>query len=813
MVNATFLQIMNMTDYFAKFNATEQIHYYIFTGNVPTSIFDYDYDGTANSWYILIWLILTAFVICFTQNCGHLLQKQLVMANSCSGGSSTTLIKRSLLALCIITSSFAGIYFIINTRFDEYMTKEKAMYSVNKTLWNAVIGYNNEKSFDDLQWSLDYVYTHFYEDFKNEEKFRKGEFGDLLSDADKTLDLFINNKLKLVEKGKSFMERSFNMPLVNDNKKLKLDIYEKVGQPGTEGFIFNSTVESYDRLSKKWNDIKKEVNQESFFSNPSSSKISTIGESKENKVTNEKTTDDGEDEQPDFKPSTEMEDFNFKVTKFQEYYNDRKGFVVEAGYQVRNVRKFVEKYYDDKNELFESYDSLNWFSFIICITCSTIAVAIVGFRLTKLRYLLILLWAPVLLVSLWLTYKSISLMAYGGMIYTGCQTFANFTDNFEFNSSRVEPFFLFINRTGVEAKVNHSRNLDMFKERVVSCGKGEETLFNEKLFTKMSDEKIDFASWWFDHRSEMFIPIDDFESKNIASYLSDLEKYANYSAYDSTKMQDEKYEETPVYALDTLSSVTSFDFLRKDNNSVQLKKGNCSVSKDQWVLAKAHCYKPYAFQSNSSLTPAKFGALDKNSPSCFSIFDWSTEQVTTRYTNASFEACNNQTIGEANLTYADFMIKLHSQVQDFAISLNESITRNLQYFNDLKNKTEIIKSHLTLLNQSIEVENDFVEDISQGLFIFNQTNNCSFIKESFFNVSRDFCYAEQINTDTYFQSFSILSVISFFLGLILGGLGCGFFNNPIDVDDYRELEMETIENFTTGNGRISYVSMHSMMND
>lgn len=813
MVNATIIEVQNMTDYFAKFNATEQIHYYIFTGNVPTSIFDYDFEGKANSWFILIWMILTAFVICFTQNCGHLLQKRLVMANSCSGGSSTTLIKRSLLALCIITSTFAGIYFIINTRFDEYMTKEKAMYSVNKTLWNTVIGYNNEKQFDDLQWSLDYVYTHFYEDFKNEEKFRKGEFGDLLSDSDKTLDLFINNKLRLIEKGKSLKEKSFNMPLVNDNKRIKLDIYDSIGDPETKDFIFNSTVESYDRLSAKWYEIKKQVSQESFFSNPSSSKIPMSGtESKENKLPANpemKETDDGQE----FTPSTAMEDFNFKVTKFQEYYNDRKGFVVEAGYQIRNARMFVEKYYEDKSDLFESYDSLNWFCFLVCITCSGASVAIVAFRWTKLRIVLILLWVPVLLMSLCLTYKSISLMAFGGMIYTGCQDFTNFTQSFEFNSSKVEPFYLFKNRTEIEAKVNHSTNLDRFKERVMSCGKGGETLFNENLFTKMSDDKIDFASWWFDHRSEMVVPIEDFESQNIEKYLLDLQTYVNFSAFDSNNPDDEGYEESPLFAMDTLSSVTSYEFLRKDNNSIQYKKGNCSISKDQWVLSESHCYSPYKFQSNESLSTTDFATLDLNSPSCFSIFDWSQEQISSRYSNSSFSSCNNQTIGEVNITYADFMIKLHSQVQDFAISLNESIHRNVNFFKDLKNNSDVIKSHLIMLNKSIEVEDDFVEDISQGLFIFNQSNNCSFIKESFFNVSRDFCYAEQINTDTYFQSFSILAVISFFLGLILGGLGCGFYNNPIDVEDYRELEMETIENFTTGNGRISYVSMHSMMND
>lgn len=67
--------------------------------------------------------------------------------------------------------------------------------------------------------------------------------------------------------------------------------------------------------------------------------------------------------------------------------------------------------------------------------------------------------------------------------------------------------------------------------------------------------------------------------------------------------------------------------------------------------------------------------------------------------------------------------------------------------------------------------------------------------------------------DQYYQSFSIIAVSSLVLSIILGILGCGFYNNPQDPLDYREMEMETVDNFGGMSGKISYVSMNSFGSD
>lgn len=814
--NATLVEIKNMTDYFADFNATEQIEYYLYTRKVPSSIFDYSYKGRANYWYILAWLIITTFVICFTQNCGHLFQKRLVVANSCSGGSSTTLIKRSLLALTIITCAFVSIYFIINTRFDEYLTKNKAVYSVEKYLYNSVIEYKNEDS-GDLEWSLDYIYDEFYQVFKDEEKFRTGELGDLLNDRDSTLQMMLNDKVKFEEKVKILAEKKFNLPLVNDNKILELPIYSIIGQLGTKEFLFNKTLESYDKLSKIWNDLKTEVSQESFFvsihSNKKDSSLedSTTPATEKNKGNN---PDDVNQPEPTYpSTTTPTSQFDFGVTYFQEYYNERKAFVVELGYQIRNFKELIKDYFKDKNEIFDGLDKLNWISFFVCIICSALAVVIVSFRIEELKIALIGAWVPVLIMSLMLTYSAIKLTAFGGLIYTGCQKYADFVENFEFNSSKTEPFFELIPREGIEIRLNNSHDLGIFKKMFKACGSGEEKNFNNELFSKMHSDKLKFASWWYDHKSILNIPSNEFEIGILEDYLKNLTQYENFGNLAQINKTEIKYENSPLFSLDYLSSLTSYKFARNNKSSYQNNTGNCKISQDQWVLIPSHCRKPYKFVSNSSYSPKKFSEISGTDTPCFSIFEWTAEQVESRYDNTTFLDCKNQTSGEANITYADFINKFHSQVKAFAIDLNTSISESIAFFEETLNNSKNIKSHLDKLNKSLSLENEYVHEISQGLFIFNQTNQCSFIKKSLFNISRDFCYAEQINIDSYFQSFSILSVISFFLALILAGLGCGFYDNPVDVEDYRELEMETIENFATGNGRISYVSMHSMMND
>jgi hypothetical protein len=98
--------------------------------------------------------------------------------------------------------------------------------------------------------------------------------------------------------------------------------------------------------------------------------------------------------------------------------------------------KIVENYYEDKVDTFSGYDRLNRISFVTCLLCTAIAVAIVALRLDKIQNCLIMQWCPVMFMSLLLAYNCCKLIGFGGMLYTGCTKLEVMTQNF--NISRGE---------------------------------------------------------------------------------------------------------------------------------------------------------------------------------------------------------------------------------------------------------------------------------------------------------------------------------------------------------------------------------------
>ena len=896
-------KIQTVENYFAPYNATSQLKIYFQNKSLPVSVFEYNSNESSRFWigFILI-TILTVFV-CITQNCGHLVNEKMVCSSFFEGSASTTLIKQSMLALSIIVCFFSSIYFVINSAYNEFEHKDMNLCSFDQEAYNVVQEYRDYRSGGgDIEWSNNFFFNKFYDDFEDEEAFRRGGLADLLLDRGKIGDKLVQGNSSLVTLTQALPLKLFNMPIPNGNIAIKLPVYQKVGIFGTKNFMFNDTFDDFSRIYKKINQVKDLENQaklEEFFkpnliildsgasktldsSTDSGDEAKTVSVTPDQRILQfSEFTRDGQKDgrrisfqgpfsknqahaapvKPKKPPANRIpkgitpdsaikdiktknanknstvvassgknktnanKNLNKSVKKpkppsniatpslFTQYFNQRKSFVVEAGFQAQNLKKIIETYYNDKNEMFDSYDLVNWFCFFITITCALQAIAFIIFRLEKWRNLLIFLWFPVMFISLLISYKSLKLVGAGSMLYTGCESIANFTKTYEFSPEFLEIMPTWIPRNELQQKVNKTTYIQTFQENLKGCG--EDPTFAAPLFTTMYQRKSGFFTWWLDHEVSLRVELEDDRDIAITNYINRIHEYLNFTSkwFNRTALNQTEYSNSMFYGFDSLTSMTDFSF--NAPNSAQNKTGECLISQDQWVLNPKFCNKTHTYKSNKSLIPSKFSKISKNEKLCFSIFDWNEKIVGTRYSDKNFKHCKSQVQSEnqKNVTYAEDITSQWIKTRVFVDSVFYSLRESLVSLNEIQNMTKEIQGWRLQRNQSVRKESNYVSELAQALIMYNQTNNCSFIKEGLVNLTNNFCVNEQNNIDRYYENFSILAFITFSLGLILGILGCGFYYNPPDIIDFREIEMETVENFSNrgsgGLGKISYVSMDS----
>ena len=744
-------------------------------------------------WVGLMVIIIITSVLCFTQNVGHLVSEKLIVFRMMKKSPGTTLLKRALLALTVVICIFSSIYFIINIIFDEHQREEQAKKMADQELYNGVFEFRDSDNFGDLRWSNDFLMEESGNEFEEEEKLRHTVLGDLLMDRVNMTETLIQLNTTLIEKSKSLKEKFFNLPTTSGNIQIKLPVYEKIGSEEDSNLLFQNTLDQLSSLATKWDGFKgKQSNGkiEFFFSKKTYSEDSASN-------INPSLLDGWLQVQP-------------QMTKFQDYMHSRKSFVLEYGYQLKNMKSLMEKYYEDKRKLFDTFDRVNGFCFIFCLSCPIFVVLIIALRQDNLRFLLVFLWIPVMYCSYNLTKQSGYLVSYGGILNTGCANLQNFSQTFKLPLEKADRLPSYIPRTPLEEKVDDADSYEEFASNIEKCGLGESKIFADKKFNQMAEDKKAYFEWWFDNQADLNLEEDSFNDNTVNAYIADLNNSLGFKGNFSTTSTDQNSTEVEFMSIFlSLSSATDFSFDRETHNSTQREKGNCSVSQDQWVPEQQFCPQGYTYRSPTKFK--KFSKISKSQKNCFSIFDWSDDDLKERYSNPVFSSsCTNQTLNDNEADYGQFVIDFHTRVKEFSENIQNSLNSSLEYFNGVQQRLQSLPQTVKQLNETLEKEAEYVEKLSQKLFLYNQTNDCSFIKRAAINFTDYFCYPEMKNVDNFFQSFSILAIISYILGLILAILGCVFYDNPEDVDDYREMEMETVENFGNNQGKISYVSMNSM---
>ena len=83
--------------------------------------------------------------------------------------------------------------------------------------------------------------------------------------------------------------------------------------------------------------------------------------------------------------------------------------------------------------------------------------------------------------------------------------------------------------------------------------------------------------------------------------------------------------------------------------------------------------------------------------------------------------------------------------------------------------------------------------MTEQLFVFNQTNSCTFVKEFSEGFYDQFCENEMNFFDGFEQHVAFIAILALLLGLILATYGCGFYDLPEDGFnqnmEYKEMEL------------------------
>jgi hypothetical protein len=127
-------------EYFANFIDEDDFMEYVTKRKVPISIFSQGENSPNTIWISLIVIMIILFLLCFIQNCGYLINDKMVLGKMiCTGGPTTTLLKKSLIGLALVTCFFSGIYFLINISHKYEEGKAKTLKDMEKAMTDGVI--------------------------------------------------------------------------------------------------------------------------------------------------------------------------------------------------------------------------------------------------------------------------------------------------------------------------------------------------------------------------------------------------------------------------------------------------------------------------------------------------------------------------------------------------------------------------------------------------------------------------------------------------------------------------------------------------
>jgi hypothetical protein len=165
------------------------------------------------------------------------------------------------------------------------------------------------------------------------------------------------------------------------------------------------------------------------------------------------------------------------------------------------------------------------------------------------------------------------------------------------------------------------------------------------------------------------------------------------------------------------------------------------------------------------------------------VAEWTDELVEDRYSTI-FNSCKdikNGTDSSGDDTYAkygEFTINLIKDAGEFVTKLKESIQSNYEFFQDMNQKYGAVNTTTYQLSTALDRESKYIEKLSESIIQFGQGNSCDFVPKHTVQLYNNFCAVEMKATDSYYESFSVIAVASLVLSIVLGLLGCGYYNNP-----------------------------------
>ena len=426
---------------------------------------------------------------------------------------------------------------------------------------------------------------------------------------------------------------------------------------------------------------------------------------------------------------------------FDKYFRDRRDFSVEFGYLTRNFIQMIYQYYDDKGEYFNYNQLMMQIACAVIVFCTLLSSAILYFRIDWISHLMLYLWLPVALVSFYYLYYIFSLVRLGETIYTGCLGVGSLLvdKNFKLDASQILQVRNISTKSAIEERAFSSYPIDNFASSFSKCGSGEDTSLGSAELKKDMDRREYVASSWLQAVSSYSYKTPE-EEKILFEYMYDLYPYYTNSSkvFDDISITERNLSVSETFYL--LNNATNVAPPIPGGESAQ-KIGGCKAMNDYWAWDPNKCDSDYMYHNKAHLNSTIDQIGEKN---CLVIFQWNTTEIQERYTESIFSGCSytNSTPDDPYSTYAQFAVGTFNQTSIFSESLRSSIASSFDYFSKADKMMTVLSNVRTLLNENIQKETDLVYQMVEQIAIYNQTNNCGFLKGKVKEFSDNFCTGE-----------------------------------------------------------------------
>jgi len=756
----SIVENITLDNFFANTTTKELLHEYIRDGVEPALADDHGkFSRIMFWWWSLITVICILAAFCAFENIGILTCKSLVSYGTFKGGIKTTIIKWSLLLIGAVTAALLIIYLLIVIFHNPNDKAEEVLCELDIIREESVVQHKAENG--DILWD-NTKFGSIGSDFLiNETEHRVLKLKPLFDEYLKFAKDISALAVSLPEKSISLYEKIFVFPLNNANSSLKLPPYQALNASnGTNiPFLFNSTLDNLQRVHTEYDKLF------SIFSTFDSSQIFSLLQNQ-----------DGQE-------------------LFNHYLDDRIEFAIELGYYSGNFIKFIEQYYSDKFDLSDSYFLLYVLSLILTITAVGFGGASTYINNRICKYTMLALWAPFALLGIWFIFGIMRIVKDSAAVYTGCNELIETTNNFTFETPAFSKFKVYVERNPIEQISSTMMPASVFSERLESCGSPGGHIYNSEELNKILANKRLLIENWYKYMNPFeFVP--DFIEDKPQYFINLLRPfYRNESTFffqrselGNAALQD---------SLDFISNLTTYEA-----NTLQSSEGECHKTRDIWVWNKEGCHQGYKYQENNGVFNISIDSIDGRN--CFGITEWDIDSVRNRYRSA-LKDCRILD-PETNTTFASKTEDALSQAITSANMLSSSITSTYIYFINMTTSIQNWQFTQVEFEKSVKMESNYVDRLSQLLFIYSTGNDCLFLKEMPRRFEEVFCASELVYFDQLQQVFLLFALGSTVMMIVLGILGFGYYENPSDFFDqnmeYREME---IESCTYDNK-----SMHSM---